>query len=693
MSFKIKKITIEKPEVSFPDIDSDVGVNLQTNVGRKEIIDYLVKTYGANHVAYVGNRLEYSAKSAIRDLAQVYDIPAVEKNAATKDWNDTLSVEENIKNNETIKNFFINNPELKDKVERLSGTISSLGIHAGGVILSDKEHPLNRWCGLQRSKDEGRVATVWTKKEVEQIGLIKYDILGLSSASQIHYAKQLIGLDPYIDAPEEIEVFQDIVLSGKHRNIFQFESEIGKKAFSDLMPMSIMELANASGIIRIVGSEEGRQIYATYQENVDHKQRGDLEFWEDRLGEQIFEGKNRKVVHEVLAESYGVLIYQEQLSYLVVKLSGGEKTFIDGNNVRKKLDKHGKKYGTIQAIQGNVDALKKWHREFMDIMEEYVLPYIGSDGWDCPDKNVTDFLNFNLNAENHLPTPKFGIISWMISAAAYLFSKLHAIAYSVNTYNMMWLKHHFPLEFWTASLTCEQDNLDKIKAYIAAIQAEKTKITVHSPDVNLSEQIFTFDKESRSIRYGLGAILNLGKSAAIIHQERIENGPFKDVFDFIDRVPGRTVNKRVIENLMYVGAFESFGDLPKIHDDLIAAGKTIDDLNEDEEFLALKEIKLLGMNLKYTHPAMEMAKHCPSYAELMDGQTATVAVSIIKLYEKMTKNNKPYTMFRAQCIKSGETFNVFDWANNKNTEFKEGEVVLMHIKKGQFVQLKMKKQY
>lgn len=645
----------------------------------------------------VGNRLMYSGKSAIRDLGNVYDIPAQETFTATKEYNNNLTVRENMEVSKTVNDYFEKYPELIDKIDRLVGTISGLGIHAGGVILSDKKRnfSLRKWCALQRPNDSGRIATLWTKKEVEQIGLIKYDILGLSSASQIHYTQKLAGLETYKDFPEDEDVFRDIVLKKKHKNIFQFETYLGRQAFEDLKPMSIMEVANASGLIRVLGSDAGRELYERYRNNIDYLQQGETNYWRNDLRDQIYEEHNKNVAEKVLSESYGVLIYQEQLSYLCVGFSKGQKTFTDGNKLRKLLDKHGDKHGhSINEWQGNKEALKKWHEGFMKIIEEYILPYIGKDGWDCPDQDVQDFLHFRLDKENCLPIPKRGVIAWMISSAAYLFSKLHAIAYSINTYNMMYLKYYYPLEFWTASLVCEQNNLDKVKSYITAIQMEDCGVEILPPDVNESKKEFTMHvgKDVDYIRYGLGAILNLGKSADVIIEEREKNGNYESIEDFIERLPARIVNKRVIENLMYVDAFNSFGYINDVYDQIIGCGKKLDELVIDEQELAKKEMKLLGVNLRYKHPLLDSAKYYTAVPEVYDGETAQIAVSILKTYNKRTRKNKPYIMARVQCLNSQEIINVFDWANGEGFKMKENDMTIMNVKRdGDFYTLAMTK--
>jgi DNA polymerase-3 subunit alpha len=645
----------------------------------------------------IGNRLIYQGKSAIRDLSQVYDIPSVESQKASKEYNNERSVDENIYASENISNFFDTYPFLKEKVEKLVGTVSSLGIHAGGVVISDsaRGYNLNRMCALQRPAEDGRIATLWTKKEAEQIGLIKYDILGLSAASIIHYTKKLIGMNPYEDCLEDEEVFKDIIFNSKHKNIFQFESPLGKKAFEDFSPMNIMELANASGIIRVVGSEAGREIYDTYKKNIHAYQEGNEDEWRDNLREQIFEDKNYEIVEKVLEESYGVMIYQEQLSYLVKEFSDGEKNFVDGNKVRKLLDKLGDK-GSIAEKQGNPEALKAWHDEFMEIIGEYLLPYIGRDGWGNPNKDVQNFLNFKLTKEDTLPIPKSGIISWFISAAAYLFSKLHSISYSINSYNMMHLKHYYPLEFWTASLISDQSDAEKIKNYISAIKLEEKNIKILSPCVNSSDYNFSYfsEGEDQYIRYGLNGMVGFNKAAEVIINERLSNGEFKSIKNFIKRVKSRTITKKTYQTLFYVGAFDCFGSTEEIYDALVAEDKLDNEIDLEEETFLLMEDKFLGVNIKYQHPLLESAHFYTNLLEIEDTGRAQVACKILKIYMKTTRTNKPYYMLKIQCLNSHEVSNIFVWDVSMvgHLKLKEGKICILNIKRqNDFLQLAMGK--
>jgi DNA polymerase-3 subunit alpha len=656
-------------------IDTDIDGR-----ARDKVINWLITKYGKNHVSYVGTHSEYSAKSAIRDLGGVHEVPSSESFKCTKSYSSHMSVRENMRTKTEAKEYFNKYPQLIDRVDRMSGTISNLGIHPGGVIITDDKYPIPRFCALQRPQDDGFIATMWDKKEIEKLGFIKYDILGINTCAQAHRAMKIIGAKPYWDPPEEPEVFQDVVLNLKNKNIFQFETYIGQKAFQDLMPMSISDVANASGIIRILGTESGRQIYNQYKNNVQEFQQGNVDFWKEQLRDEIMEDHNYQAALKVLSDSYGVLIFQEQLANLVSEMSGGKLSFGKGNVFRKLLDTLHRDCGNLDDNQGNVETLKVWHTRFIEILKEYVFPYLGKD-MDVP--GVKDFINFKLTQEHTLVIPKIGIIAWMISAAAYLFNKSHAVAYSVNTYNMMWLKHHYPLEFWSASLQLEEESLDKVRDYTAALKVE-TDIKMLPPNVNESEMTFIYDKKKNTIRYGLRAILSLGDSAEVIVNERILHGKYKDINDFITRLTKTKVNKKTITHLLFANAFSDFGSISEVHKQLLAMGKEIDDIPESSADKANMEAKLLGTNITFTHPVLDKAAMYLPLTEIEDGQNNIVAMKVVKSVTKQTKTGKNYKMLKVQCLNSGLTVNLFDWANREVTE----EYLIARVgRKGDFYQL------
>lgn len=660
---KVSKIEIKNPKIAKPDIDVDLD-----GTKREMLFDYLVQKFGKSHVAWIGNRNQYSPKSILRDLGQVYDIPSSETFACTKQYNDNISVKENMVASEVVREYFERYPELQDKVERLQGVTSALGIHAGGVVITDKQYPLTRYCALQRSKDGGKIATLWTKDEAEYVGLTKLDLLGSSTVTQVCKARELLGLDPYGDFDEDREVFRNIVLNKFNKNIFQFETPVGKKAFADLMPMTMNDLVATTSVIRLIGSDLGRKIiYERYKRNIEIYQSGDTENWKKILRDEIEEDRLYNIAIDLFKDTYGTLLFQEQIIWFCTRASMGVKTFSDGNLLRKALDKFGLKYGKIDALQGNKEALKVWHSEFMGIINEYILPFIGKDGWESAIPNTKEFLNFELDTKNKLPIPENGIVAWFIGIAGYSFNIIHALAYSMNTYNTMHLKFHHPLEFWTASLQCEVEDLDKVRSYISATQEEASingKIKVLAPNVNKSEENFKIEK--KNIRYGLRAIKGMGKSAEEISNERKRNGKYKSIKDFINRVPGRIVNIRVIKGLLHCNAFSDFGDIKTVWQALCDEGKKLEVLPSNTDELAKEENILIGTNITFQDSISAQLDYYRGMEDIDEGQQDVVIVRIMKKWHKTTKKQKPYILYRIINLSGDRTprdYSIFSWEN------------------------------
>lgn len=663
------------------DIDSDFQtLPTQGFEAREFLIEYLSKKYGNDHIAYIANKLIYRLKSAIRDLGQVYEIPSNETFKCTKAINDDISLEANIKRYKEVKEYFEKYPELRKIVPQITGTASALGIHAGGVIISDAKYPLNKNVGLQRPSGDLN-ATCWTKDEVAQLGYIKYDLLGLKAAAQIHLCKQMTGTNPYKLYPFNLEeVFQNTVLKGNNNNIFQFESNLGKRCFTELLPMSIDDLSNASGLIRVLGSEEGRQMYEAYKSNViDLQTNPDAEtkLWESRLFDEVPIEETYLICRKVLERTYGILIYQEQLCELVRDVSKGEHTFVDGNNVRKMLGKLLKNHGYLQDLQGNREALKKWHTDFMKVFDVYFKPYLPKDLYTHEDLS---FLEFKLDDNEMLIVPRKGIVNWLVMCSVYIFSRLHSIAYSINSYEQLYQKYYHPHEFWLSVLICDYESSEDISEDIGAIRAE-TDIEILPPDINKSG--FLFKTEGTNIRFGLGSIMALGKSAQEIIRIR-EAGDFVSIEDFLLRIKGnRAITSKTIKNLLFTGAFNQFMEMSKAIQYLETNKIRPIVFEKEEKTLNIKslsavEFKLIGCNISYLDPIMKKAKQYTHLDDLVEDVTMMMAVKITKNVTKKTSKGKDYIMNMAQDLNSNKGFNIFNW--NKK-ELKEGECTLIKVKK------------
>lgn len=668
------------------DADIDFGKNVLTGADRRSIISYLQKKYdhdGNVHVAAVGNLNCYSLKSAVQDLASTYEIPPGETFPVTKMLNDSLTIEENMDRSSKVKDYFIKHPHIKKFAEVIVGSGRNLSVHAGGVVITDKKYPLNKYCALQRAKD-GMYATMFTKDEIEELGLVKMDLLGVNALTQIEYTRYLINkkngwCEDKTDYAETPDVFKFINKNQKHKNIFQFESPLGKKCMADLKIESIMDAANASGLIRVMGTAEGRELYKKYQINSEAVAKGMPNFWKEILAEEIVDKDNLRICEEVLAPTYGVLIYQEQLAQLIEKLSRGKYSFNDGNDVRKKLGLLVKKFGLVDKVQKDPVILKQWHKELMELLGKYVIPFVGKDGPDSKDPDVQDFLNFELRGtgkKKTLPIPEKGILNLFIVGSTYLFSVIHSVGYSVITYNQMYQKTYYPIEFWISALSLTE----KHDEFIDSMSTE-CGIEILAPCVNKSDSDFTGESK-KSIRYGLRSIMNMDKAAEDIIKARGKK-KFVDMNDFLERTEKyRSVNKRVVENLIAANAFDHFG-----HPSLILAflikhdakkfKETVIACSEKEKVLA--EHKVLGVNISFVPQAVKEAKKHTGLNELVTNMAATCSIFVEKITPKNTKNNKPYLLVRGKCLKSGLKTNLFCW-NAEAPLKKSGSYLLCIVK-------------
>lgn len=681
---KIVKITQKesKMEASFPDIDIDVDGNY-----RQDIMNYFFKKYGTEHAAFIGNKNFYSLKSAVQDVSSVFEIPSKEMFAVTKLLNDDLTISENKEKNSKIKEYFDKYPEIENIAEKLTGVLRNLSIHAGGVVLTDKKYPLNRYCPLQRTSDNGALATLFDKNEIEKFGFVKYDILGLNTSRQIFDVRELKNYPLYEDTEKyQDEVFKDIILNLKNKNIFQFETNVGKNAMKDLKPMNIRELSAASGVIRLLDSVTGLEVYRKYKERcLKAFQDKNDDFWKMELYNEIEDHDlNYDLCCEILEETKGILIYQEQLCFFVSKFSRGKKTFSDGNKLRKILGKFRDKYGRIEECQGNEEKLKNWHKGMMEVLNEYILPYIGKDGYSSSNKTVQDFLNCRLikdeNGKPELILPDKGILNWIISGSVYIFSKLHSIAYSKMSYIQMYQKYHYPREFWYAAII----NRDKKKLsdIIGTIHNEKANIKILPPDINNSDFSFTLEGKN-GIRFGLSYITAMQKVAEKIIEVRKTVGKFKSIEHFLSNVK---INKKQLFLLLVSNSFNDFGTLEEVYKQIIKLREIEEITDFSSSKLAELEFQALSVNITFVSEFVLKAQDYLSLHDLGNEISSELCIRLEKKTMKKTNTGKNYYFYRCLDYNSGDFFNVFEWDVNKGELLKEGDNLIIKVKKkGDFI--------
>ena len=500
--------------VSPPDFDVDFCQRR-----RDEVIDYVRSKYGSDRVSNIVTFNKLGAKAVVRDIARVNDIPFDRSNAIAKKIPDDLKM--------TLKKALEMSAELRDELsdpsvkhvfeqsEVLEGMIRQAGKHACGIIIGDQR--LDNLIPMMIQ--EGTLTTQFAKTPVEELGLLKADFLGLKTLTvisdaqdNVRRARKMPNFD-IEEIPLEDPATFKLLNSGITVGVFQLESE---------------GMQNLCRKIRLSSFEEIIALIALYRP-------GPMEFIPQFI-EAKMDPKKLQVPHPLLKdlvqETYGVLVYQEQVMMAAQIIAG--YTLGEADILRRAM---GKKKPEVMEKQRAVFVKKA--KEHNNIDEKEALE----------------------------------IFAVLEKFAKYGFNKSHSAAYAMLSYRTAYLKANNPVEFMAALLSSELGNMDKVSKFIE--ECEALNVRVLGPDINISREMFTpiideswkpnlggeiFEESPGSIRFGLAAIKGIGDAAAgAIVRERDANGPFSDIFDFIERVGMRNINRRVLENLIQTGAFDSFG--------------------------------------------------------------------------------------------------------------------------------------
>ena len=491
--------------VSMPDIDIDFCFER-----RQEVIDYVVRKYGKDQVVQIVTFGTLAAKGVIRDVGRVLDLPYSMCDTIAKMIPNELNITIDLalKMNPELRSLYEADEQVKNLIEmskRLEGLPRHTSMHAAGVVIS--ELPVDEYVPLSRASD-GSITTQFTMTTLEELGLLKMDFLGLRTLTVIQNAvnnvekSRGISIDiDHIDFDDK-DVFASIG-TGRCDGIFQLESAGMKTFMKELKPENLEDIIAGISLYRP----------------------GPMDFIPKYL-----KGKNDKdaVVYDcpqlehILAPTYGCIVYQEQVMQIVRDLAG--YTMGRSDLVRRAMSK---KKGSV---------MERERKNFVYGNLEEGVP-------GCVANGISE------QVANH-------IYDEMIDFAKYAFNKSHAAAYAVVAYETAYLKYYYPVEFMAALMTSVIENSSKVSEYI--ISCRQMGIEIIPPDVNEGEGNFSVSNDK--IRYGLSAIKSIGKPViASMVREREENGKFKSLKDFIERMSQREINKRVIENLIKAGAFDHMG--------------------------------------------------------------------------------------------------------------------------------------
>ncbi|KXB17590.1 DNA polymerase III subunit alpha [Xylella fastidiosa] len=501
--------------VSMPDFDIDFCMER-----RDEVISYVARKYGRERVSQIITYGTMAAKAVVRDVGRVLGFPYGLVDSIAKLIPNTLGItlKDAMGEGETNDNAsaeLIQRYQAEEDVQELLNLARQLedltrnaGKHAGGVVIAP--NPLTEFCPLFAEHDEnGRgknPVTQFDKNDVEEVGLVKFDFLGLRTLTIIDWAVKAINkrharacIDP-VDITalplDDIPTYKDIFASGNTSAVFQFESSGMRRLLKDARPDRFEDLIALVSLYR-PGPMDLIPEFTARKHGVQ---------------ETIYPDPRTK---NILKDTYGIMVYQEQVMQMAQIVGGYSLGSADllrramGKKVPAEMAKH-REIFREGAAKGGMDAVKA--DEIFDLMEKF---------------------------------------------AGYGFNKSHAAAYALVSYQTAWLKRHYPAEFMAATLSSDMDNTDKVVGFLD--EARNLNLKVLRPNINHSVYMFEAT-HADTIQYGLGAIKGVGQSVCeAIVKERLHYGPYTSLLDFCTRVASAKLNRRALEAMIHAGALDELG--------------------------------------------------------------------------------------------------------------------------------------
>jgi DNA polymerase III subunit alpha len=483
-----------------PDIDIDFCRDR-----RQMVIDYTKEKYGERNVSQIGTFGTLKAKNAIRDVGRALNVPLSRVNELAKMVPDTLNIKlkDAIKASADLKAAYDGDPsarELLDYALSVEGLARSAGTHAAGVVVADV--PLDTVVPLQTISGREDIITQWDGPTVEAIGLLKMDFLGLrnltildkavKNVQRSHPELTLAYIQEHLNDQRTFELLQ----RGETKGVFQLESGGMRDLLTKMKPDCFDDIIATSALYR-PGPLEGGMVMEYV--DVKHGRKAPREV--------------HPIVDDVLSETYGVMVYQEQVMRILNRV--GNVGLSDA-------------YKCIKAIS------KKKEKIISSYHDEYIT---GAKSNGVPEQTAEELWNL------------------IIAFAGYGFNKSHSTAYGMIAYETAYLKAHYPVEFMAALLSCEMESTDRISEHVD--DARRMKLEVVPPDINTSQVEFGMDQGT--ITFGMGALKGVGEAALqAVVDERKSNGPFRDIFDLTERNDPKSLNKSALETLIKAGVLDSF---------------------------------------------------------------------------------------------------------------------------------------
>ena len=489
--------------VSMPDFDTDF-----CQERRGEVIDYVMQKYGKDHVAQIATFGTMAARGAIRDVGRALNFSYAETDIVAKQVPSTphITLQEALEVSPKLKEMYETDERVKtliDTARSLEGMPRNTSTHAAGVVIT--ADPVYSYVPLSRNDDT--IVTQYTMTTIEELGLLKMDFLGLRNLTVIADAeRQIQKIDPSFsidNIPDDDPETFAMLAEGKTQGVFQLESAGITGVCINMRPTSI---------------EDMTAIVALYRPGpMDSIPR----FIANKLDPRKITYKT-PLLEPILRVTYGCIVYQEQVIQIFRSLGG--YTMGQADNIRRAISK------------------KK-----MKVIESERKVFVYGD----PAQNIPGAV-----ANGVSETAAQSIYDEIVDFANYAFNKAHAVCYAVVSYQTAYLKCHYPRQYMAALMTSVLDSATKISGYIA--ECKDLNIATLPPDINHSDDPFTVEGES--IRFGLGAVKNVGHGLIrAVVAKRDEGGPFRSLEDFLQRMDEGELNKRAVENFIKCGAMDCFG--------------------------------------------------------------------------------------------------------------------------------------
>ena len=584
---------------ALPDIDSDVS-----RLDRQKAIDYLEHKYGMEKTSQVGTWTMVGVKNGLKDVARVLELPFAESNELTKNFDDGITWKdidkldgEEKKKIDELENKY---SEIFRIARKLDGVKRNCGIHAGGVLITDKA--INEYFPTRTVN--GRKVSIWDKNEVEEANGCKLDLLGLATVSVINLCTQFIenttGVKLELDWLYENkdirndEKVLEMIQREQTESVFQFESNLFKSIIKDMQPDSFEDCIALTSIARPGPLGAGLdKVYSNRKHGIDEN----IDFI---LGDFPY-----------MQSTYNTTLYQEQPMLLAKDIAG---------------------FSDNQADSYLRKAMAKKKRDLLELCKQWFV-------YGKPEDEYGPAIKGGI-ANGYKKEDLIEYFDSLDSYCDYLFNKSHATSYSLNSIITAWLKYYYPVEFYAAVLTI-QDSEEKRVKYMETIE-EQFGIKTVIPHINKSTIYFTPDPDRNEILFGLNNIKGVGESAL---EAIIEGQPYASLEDFLTRLPKKVANKRVVMALIKAGAFDCFNkNRNALINEFYAIRKVKDDILVEEDYndkLSMEyESETLGTSLTVK----------PWFTTVPLDESITFDVKLISVHEKYDKNNKLMAFVKAETL-------------------------------------------